>query len=123
MNRELNARDFKIKGDQADATAHTIPPRGRRAAARRPARARVPVPAAGERKRCGAHTPHASDETHWLPNKDMTKLWEVSDETSTDRFPHFQCLYIYDLRGARAPPAAGGGVKGDGDEGLQAEPD
>ena len=21
------------------------------------------------------------DGTHWLPNKDMTKLWEVSDET------------------------------------------
>ena len=28
------------------------------------------------------------DGTHWLPNKEMTKLWEVSDETSTDRFPH-----------------------------------
>ena len=24
----------------------------------------------------------------------MTKLWEVSDETSTDRFPHFQCLTL-----------------------------
>ena len=35
-----------------------------------------------------------SDETHWLPNKEMTKLWEVSDETSTDRFPHFQCLTL-----------------------------
>ena len=23
------------------------------------------------------------DGTHWLPNKEMTKLWEVSDETST----------------------------------------
>ena len=22
------------------------------------------------------------DGTHWLPNKEMTKLWEVSDETS-----------------------------------------
>ena len=21
------------------------------------------------------------DGTHWLPNKEMTKLWEVSDET------------------------------------------
>ena len=35
-----------------------------------------------------------SDETHWLPNKEMTKLWEVGDETSTDRFPHFQCLTL-----------------------------
>ena len=34
------------------------------------------------------------DGTHWLPNKEMTKLWEVSDETSTDRFPHFQCLTL-----------------------------
>ena len=33
-----------------------------------------------------------SDEAHWLPNTVMTKLWEVSDETPTDRFPHFQCL-------------------------------
>ena len=24
----------------------------------------------------------------------MTKLWAVSDETSTDRFPHFQCLTL-----------------------------
>jgi hypothetical protein len=32
-----------------------------------------------------------SDETHWLPNKEMTKLSEVSDETSTNLFPHFQC--------------------------------
>ena len=23
------------------------------------------------------------DGTHWLPNKEMTKLWEVGDETST----------------------------------------
>jgi len=28
-----------------------------------------------------------SDETHWLPNKEMTKLCEVSDETSTNLFP------------------------------------
>ena len=34
------------------------------------------------------------DGTHWLPNKEITKLWEVSDETSTDRFPHFQCLTL-----------------------------
>ena len=32
-----------------------------------------------------------SDETHWLPNKEMTKPCEVSDETSTNLFPHFQC--------------------------------
>jgi hypothetical protein len=30
-----------------------------------------------------------NDETHWLPNKEMTKLSEVSDETSTNLFPHF----------------------------------
>ena len=34
------------------------------------------------------------DGAHWLPNKEMTKLWEVSDDTSTDRFPHFQCLTL-----------------------------
>ena len=34
------------------------------------------------------------DGTHWLPNTEMTKLWGVSDETSTDRFPHFQCLTL-----------------------------
>ena len=27
----------------------------------------------------------------------MTKLWEVSDETSTDRFPHFQCLTLQSI--------------------------
>ncbi len=32
-----------------------------------------------------------SDETHWLPNKEVMKLSEVSDETSTNLFPHFQC--------------------------------
>ena len=32
-----------------------------------------------------------SDETPWLPNKEMTKPSEVSDETSTNLFPHFQC--------------------------------
>ena len=32
-----------------------------------------------------------SDETHWLSNKEMTKPCEVSDETSTNLFPHFQC--------------------------------
>ena len=32
-----------------------------------------------------------SDETPWLPNKEMTKPCEVSDETSTNLFPHFQC--------------------------------
>jgi hypothetical protein len=32
-----------------------------------------------------------SDETNWLPNKEMSKLCEVSDETSTKLFPHFQC--------------------------------
>ena len=42
--------------------------------------------------RCGALSP--IDGTQWLPNKEMTKLWEVSDETSTDRFPHFQCLTL-----------------------------
>ena len=31
----------------------------------------------------------ASDETLWLPNKEMTKPCEVSDETSTNLFPHF----------------------------------
>jgi hypothetical protein len=36
-------------------------------------------------------TGRLTDETHWLPNKDMTKLSEVSDETSTKLFPHFQC--------------------------------
>jgi hypothetical protein len=29
------------------------------------------------------------DETSWLPNKEMTKPCEVSDETSTNLFPHF----------------------------------
>ena len=33
-------------------------------------------------------------EPPWLPNTEMTKLCEVSDETSTDRFPHFQCLTL-----------------------------
>ena len=44
-----------------------------------------------------------SDETHWLPNKSVTKLWEVSDETST--------VYLVRLRGSismmaplRTPP-------------------
>ena len=44
-----------------------------------------------------------SDETHWLPNKSTTKLWEVSDETST--------VYLVRLRGSismmaplRTPP-------------------
>ena len=32
-----------------------------------------------------------NDETPWLPNKEMTKPCEVSDETSTNLFPHFQC--------------------------------
>ena len=36
-------------------------------------------------------TGRLTDETHWLPNKEMTKLSEVSDETSTNLFPHFQC--------------------------------
>ena len=40
------------------------------------------------------NTGSPSDGTHWLPIKEMTKLWEVSDETSTDRFPHFQCLTL-----------------------------
>jgi hypothetical protein len=39
-------------------------------------------------------TGNPSDEPPWLPNKEMTKLCEVSDETSTDRFPHFQCLTL-----------------------------
>ncbi len=30
-----------------------------------------------------------NDETPWLPNKEMTKPCEVSDETSTNIFPHF----------------------------------
>ena len=30
-----------------------------------------------------------NDETPWLPNKEMTKPCEVSDETSTNLFPHF----------------------------------
>ena len=30
----------------------------------------------------------------WLPNKEMTKLSEVSDETLTNLFPHFQCLTL-----------------------------
>jgi len=30
-----------------------------------------------------------SDETPCLPNKEMTKPCEVSDETSTNLFPHF----------------------------------
>ena len=30
-----------------------------------------------------------NDETLWLPNKEMTKPCEVSDETSTNLFPHF----------------------------------
>jgi len=30
-----------------------------------------------------------NDETLWLPNKEMTKPYEVSDETSTNLFPHF----------------------------------
>jgi hypothetical protein len=34
-------------------------------------------------------TGRLTDETHWLPNKEMTKLSEVSDETSTKLFPHF----------------------------------
>ena len=38
-------------------------------------------------------------KTPQLPNAEMTKLCEVSDETSTDRFlrnrfPHFQCLTL-----------------------------
>jgi len=37
------------------------------------------------------HTGSPSDETPWLPNKEMTKPCEVSDETSTNLFPHFQC--------------------------------
>ena len=37
-------------------------------------------------RRSGTGSP--SDETHWLPNKEMTKLCEVSDETSTNLFPH-----------------------------------
>ena len=36
-------------------------------------------------------TGRPSDETLWLPNKEMTKPCEVSDETSTNLFPHFQC--------------------------------
>ena len=39
-------------------------------------------------------TGNPSDEPPWLPNKEMTKLCEISDETSTDRFPHFQCLTL-----------------------------
>ena len=35
-----------------------------------------------------------SDETLWLPNKETTKPCEVSDETSTNLFPHFQCLTL-----------------------------
>ena len=35
-----------------------------------------------------------NDETPWLPNKEMTKPCEVSDETSTNLFPHFQCLTL-----------------------------
>ena len=38
------------------------------------------------------HLTKPIDETHQLPNTAMTKLCEVSDETSTNRFPHFQCL-------------------------------
>jgi hypothetical protein len=29
-----------------------------------------------------------------LPNTEMTKPCDVSVETSTDRFPHFQCLTV-----------------------------
>ena len=39
-------------------------------------------------------TGRLSDETPWLPNKEMTKPCEVSDETSTNLFPHFQCLTL-----------------------------
>jgi hypothetical protein len=39
-------------------------------------------------------TGRPSDETTWLPNKEMTKPCEVSDETSTNLFPHFQCLTL-----------------------------
>ena len=35
-----------------------------------------------------------SEETPQLPNTAMKELCEVSDETSTDRFPHFQCLTL-----------------------------
>ncbi len=35
--------------------------------------------------RTGSH----NDETLWLPTKEMTKPCEVSDETSTNLFPHF----------------------------------
>ena len=36
-------------------------------------------------------TGRLTDETHWLPNKEMTKLSEISDETSTKLFAYFQC--------------------------------
>jgi hypothetical protein len=36
-------------------------------------------------------TGRLTDETHWLPNKEMTKLSEVSDETSTKLSAHLQC--------------------------------
>jgi hypothetical protein len=36
-------------------------------------------------------TGRLTDETHWFPNKEMTKISEVSDETSTNLFPHLQC--------------------------------
>ena len=34
------------------------------------------------------------DKTLWLPNTEMTKLCVVSDETSTNLFPHFQRLTL-----------------------------
>jgi hypothetical protein len=39
-------------------------------------------------------TGRLTDETPGLPNKEMTKLSEVSDETSTKLFPHFLCLTL-----------------------------
>ena len=39
-------------------------------------------------RRSASGTGSPSDEIPWLPNKEMTKLCEVSDETSTNLFPH-----------------------------------
>ncbi len=60
-------------------------------------------------------TGRLTDETHWLPNKEMTKLSEVSDETCN-----------YSLSGRAVPPSRTaifrpftvGGRKGKGCTGL-----
>ena len=84
MNRELNARDFKIKGDQADATVHTIPPRGRRAAARRPARARA---RAGSRR---AETMRRAHTTRYIIIYNQT-----GRIPKTSRRPHIYPSEVY----------------------------